>query len=220
MYAWGTRGAQVKDHMYDASGAITTGGTPQLVLPERRSTQWVTIQNISDTQMWLEFGSARATATIAGGQITGFTITNAGFGFTYPPTVTLFGGGFEGNSSFKGVGLPGYLAPGIAAVAPQARDPVGYHPGKAHAVLSGSTVGSIVIEDPGLGYAVAPFVLMENDLRDPYGCADPSLSGGTGLIMFSGGGAITIDSNFNTTDSIALFCTATGKRFTVKWAPS
>ena len=40
--------------------------------------------------------TATATATAAGGQVTGFTITNPGAGYGAPPTVTLSGGGGSG----------------------------------------------------------------------------------------------------------------------------
>jgi len=39
---------------------------------------------------------ATATATIAGGAVTGFTITNPGAGYVAPPTITLTGGGGTG----------------------------------------------------------------------------------------------------------------------------
>lgn len=42
------------------------------------------------------FTTAAATATVAGGQVTGFIISNQGAGYTSPPTVTLSGGGGSG----------------------------------------------------------------------------------------------------------------------------
>jgi hypothetical protein len=42
------------------------------------------------------FTQATATATVAGGQVTGFTITNAGTGYVAQPTITLSGGGGTG----------------------------------------------------------------------------------------------------------------------------
>src|SRR5208283_2160962 len=97
--------------LYCADGTITTGGTPQLVLPQVPSRSFLKLQNLSNGPLWFEFGSARATATISGGVVTGFTITNAGFNFTNPPVVRLLGGGKAGNGSYLGLGQPGGEAP-------------------------------------------------------------------------------------------------------------
>src|ERR1700761_2410012 len=84
MYHTNTRGQQVKDRLYDASGSITTGGTSQLILPERVSTTHLFLQNISDTDMYFQFGSATAKCAITSGAVSSVTVLNGGFGFTIP----------------------------------------------------------------------------------------------------------------------------------------
>lgn len=213
MYQYGARGQETRDPVFDASGTITTGGTPQLILPERRATTWLTIQNQSTGALWVEFGSARATCAIISGAISSYSITNAGFNFTHPPRVVFYGGGYGGNTARLPVGLPGYPSPGDAS------DPPGYHPAKAHAVLTSGAVSSIVTENAGSGYGIAPLLFMFNSHIDPFGCADPSVGSGSGFQLPASGGSITIDSNFMTTDAIAIYGATTGQAFTVKWAP-
>src|ERR1700685_1015005 len=107
MHLVGSRGQFVRDFMYDASGTITTGGTPQLVLPEHPLRTSIFLQNISTNVLMVEFGGARATATInAAGAITAINITNAGFGYTQPPRIKFYGGGDLTKN-------PTYLCPGL-----------------------------------------------------------------------------------------------------------
>jgi hypothetical protein len=212
----GASGQQTLHPFYDASGSIAAPATPQLVFPIHKSRSHLNLMNLSDTIMYIEFGGARATATLTSGVITSFNITNVGFGYTRPPKVFLLGGGNGGNSSFIGVGAPGYPSPGDAGYA-SARftDMSGQRPAKAHAVLSGSTVGSIVIEDGGAGYAAAPMVFLQNDDLDPFGAAIPSAT--SGIQLGANGGAYYINGTVCTTDQVSIVCASSGKAFSAKF---
>lgn len=204
MQLTGIRGQDGRDFLYDMSGTITTGGTAQLLLPEQFGRSFLMIQNISDTNMFVEFGSARATATLTGTAVTSCSITNSGFGFTIAPIVKFLGGGNvggpTGNSTFVGSTEPG-------AKSPQS-------PAHGHCVLSGSSVGSIVVDTPGTLYKVAPYVFISNSLNDPNGVATPSATSGTELLPQ---GSITFSGTSCPTDPVAIFCATTGKAFTCKF---
>ena len=202
MHLCGSRGQIVRDFMYDASGTITTGGTPQLVLPERMQNSSIYLENISSGSLWFEFGGARATCTISSGAVASFTITNAGFGYTVPPRVHFYGGGDSTkNPNYLCPGLPGLMSPSKAA--------------KAHAVLSGDAVTSIVIDDPGANYVKAPFVFLRSSEQDPYGAAIPSAT--NGVLLVATGGAVTFNGTVCTTDAISVFGATTGQGYTCKY---
>lgn len=213
-----TRGQQVRDHFYDASGTITTGGQPQLVLPEHRSRSFLYFQNLSAVDMYLEFGAARATATLTSGKITSFSVTNAGFGYTQPPIVRLIGGGNSNNPAFLAVGAPGYPSPGDPSdviALNRYTDLSAQRPGEAHAVLTGAAVSSIVIDNPGSGYQLAPLVFLENTLRDPYGAAIPSAT--SGIWIPAGSGSLYMNGTTCPTDQMAVFCATTSSAFCCKF---
>lgn len=201
-----TRGQQQRDNLYDASGTITTGGTAQLLLPEAKSRSLLILQNISDTAMFVEFGSARATATLTSGVVTSCSITNAGFGFTIPPIIEFLGGGNDGwnmgNPTMNTPGLPGWPSPA--------------NPALGIAVLSGTTVGSITVTNGGANYKNAPYVFIRNSYNDPFGCATPSATSGIQLPA-----NMTVPFIFNgtacPTDSVAIFCATTEKSFACKY---
>lgn len=213
-------GGQVRPiFQFDASGSITLGGTSQLALEVSQSRSYLTIQNLHATSfLYVEFGSARATATIAGGLVTGFTITNGGFGFTYPPIIEFLGGGNGANSAYLGVGQPGYPSPGFSEGGGLPAI-TGDRPAKAHAVLTTGVVTSIVIDDPGQGYVKAPYVFMRNDPRDPFGCADPHFGGTPSGIQLVPAGSETWESSVCTTDPLAVWGPTTSQAFTLKYIP-
>jgi hypothetical protein len=231
MYLTGAAGQQTRHPKFDASGTITTGGTPQLLLPEAKSRAFLLIINQSSASLYLDFGSARATASLAGGAVTGTTITNGGFGFTYPPDVFFYGGGNSGVGGVLGVGQWGYPAPGDPAwSAPPGDygrgggrvDLSGQRQAKGHAVLTANAVSSIVIDDPGAGYQVAPMVFMANSLRDPFGCANPGQNSATsffGAITIVASGNYYVNGTTCPTDAIAIYGATTGQAFTCKWMP-
>lgn len=182
---------------YRADGSIASASLPQLILPSSLSRSSLLLQNTSSAIMWVEMGSARAHATITGGVVTSITIDNAGFNFTKPPVIELLGGGNAGNSTYLGLGQPGAPSPNSQLTPGR--------PAKAHAVLSGGVVNSIVVDDGGAGYAIAPYVFIINSDLDPYGCADPSANSGSGFQLYPGQSLYEAHSVV-VTDPIALFC--------------
>lgn len=190
-----SEGQTKKAFLYTAD--VTLTGSAQLVLAESQSRSSLILQNTSATDlMYIEIGCARATATLTNGTVTGVAVTNSGFGFTHPPLVRFMGGGYNGNSSYKGLNQPGGPGPNSA------KGLVG-RPARAHAVLTTGSVSSIVIDDPGAGYAVAPYVLLINSDLDPFGCATPSAT--SGIVLPAGGFPIAFNGTVTPTDSIAVF---------------
>lgn len=59
--------------------------------------------------------------------------------------------------SFAGAG---YVAPPVVTAQTQAGHPSPIRPALFHAVLSGGVISSIVVDDPGIGYDVAPNVVI------------------------------------------------------------
>ena len=201
----GTRGSQVRDFTYRADGTLTGGGASVLVLPEAKSRSFLSIQNISTGGMYLEFGPARATAVLTGSIITSFSMTNVGFGYTLPPLLELFGGGGARNTANLGCGLIGYESPS--------------KPGSGHCLLTGGTVSSIFVDNGGAAYKKAPYVQLINSILDPFGCADPSVGGGSGFLL-GAGQSWTFNGTFCTTDACALYGTGSGSQaYTCMYAP-
>lgn len=199
----GTRNQATHDYGFRADGKITSGGTSQLILPEATSRSSLLFQNTSVNVMWLEFGAGRAHATLTAGAITSVTVDNAGFGYTLVPLIELFGGG--GQTPFVGIAQPGFPVP-------QAIYGSNFRPAKLRPVLSGSTIGSIAIDDPGVGYLVAPYVHIRNQLNDPNGCADPSVGSGSGM-QLNGGDSVNFNGTAMVTDPIAVYCATTNSTF-------
>ena len=180
--------------VYRADGTIAAGGTPQLILPRAAPRSSILLQNTSGTDtLYFEFGCARAKATVSGGVVTAITVTNAGFGFTYPPIVRFLGGGNASNGRDLGVGYPNQLAPSNYAT--------------AHCVLSSGAISSIVIDNPGSGYDCAPYVQLLNDANDNNGAAVPSATSGFKLAP---GASLYQAYNVVTTDAIAVYGATTG----------
>lgn len=222
----GTGNQQRRDYLFDASGKITTGGTPQLVLPVAVSRSFLFLQNTSATDsLAFEIGCARATAAITSGQVSSITITNAGFNFTKPPVVRFLGGGTQlgggnqlapagqfvssgsaANPSYLGYDQPGGSSPG--------------HPAAGHAVLTTGAVTSIIIDDPGAGYAIAPFVQLFNSDLDPYGAALPDVTAAAQVGIVLGPNAwFKWDATVCPTDAVSVIGlnTTNTNTFTVKW---
>lgn len=198
----GASGQVVRHPFYDASGTITAGGTAQLVLARSQSRSFLKLQNLSNGPLWFEFGSARATAAISGGVVTGFTVTNVGFNFTKPPVVILFGGGNPGNSSFLGGNQMGYPAPSLPAL--------------AVATISGGAVNAVALQDGGgSGYVVAPQVFIYNSDLDPFGCAVPSVN--VGMMLAAQSPPYILNGTACTTDQVAVFGATTGQPYLCKW---
>ena len=211
MFIPGTRAQGDRSPLYDASG-LTTGAV-QLIRPMVPSCSHFVIQNLSATNaMYVDFGSARATATVTNGTISAVTVTNGGFGFTYPPIVRFAGGGNTGNTKNLGLNQPGGDGPNSSITAGR--------PAVAHAVLTGGIVTSIVIDDPGAGYtAKGAYVFLQNTTLDPYGCASPLISstGGGSVLLTAAGGSYYVNGTVCSTDQVALYCSVASQPFTFKW---
>ena len=203
----GARNQSKYDPLYDASGTVTTGGTAQLVLPQVPSRSFLFFQNLSTGNLLLEFGSARATATLTSGGVSSIAVTNGGFNFTKPPVVRFAGGGYANNGAYLGLNQPGGEGPNSALKAGRVA--------KAHAVLTGNAVTSIVVDDPGAGYVIAPYVFIFNSDLDPYGCAAPSAT--SGMLILPSGGNLYMNGTACPTDSIAVYGATTSQAFTCKW---
>lgn len=195
--------------LFDKSGTITSGGTAQLLIPVSYQRSSLILQNISDTNMYVEFGGARAAATLTTGSVSSIAITNSGFNYTKAPQVIFYGGGNTGNnlnnSAFLSAGLPDYPAPSNIAT--------------GHCVMTGSagnlSVASITIDNPGSGYAIAPLIYLQNDPLDPFGVATPSATSGYALL--ANGGSLTFNGSVCPTDQISIIGATTGKAFTAKF---
>ena len=197
----GAGGQQVRHPLFDASGTIAAGGTAQLVLPQAQARSKLILGNNSAGPMFLEFGSARATATITNGVVTSVAITNGGFKFTKPPIVRFLGGGTINNSSYLGLGQPNGASPSNVAT--------------GRAILTGDAVSSIVVDNGGAGYVIAPYVFIENSDLDPYGCAKPALN--VGILLPAQGAPLVFNGTALTTDAVAIFGASTGQAFVCKW---
>jgi hypothetical protein len=209
---WVGVGNQAKQHpIYTADGAVVAGGTPQLVLPVTPSRSFLMLQNLSAGSLYFEFGSARATAALTSGVISSITVTNAGFNFTKPPVVRFAGGGNSGNTSFLGLNQPGGDSPNSSITAGRVA--------RAHCVMTGTApnlfVSSIVIDDGGAGYVIAPYVFIFNSDLDPYGCAAPSAT--SGLLMATGAAPLILNGSSCPTDSISVYGGTTAWAYLCRW---
>ncbi len=157
--------------------------------------------------MYLGIGGALATASLTNGVVSSISVTNAGFGYTRVPSVHFLGGG---NDAWDMVN-PSLLSPG------QPTWPAPAHPASAHAVLSGNTVGSIVIDDGGVNYKNAPFVFLQNSIYDPFGCFTPGATTAGSILIKAGGGSYTNNGLACTTDAISVFCASSSKAYTFKF---
>ena len=205
----GARGQYYSDPLYDVSGTIGSGSTPQLLLPVALNRTSLIVQNISDTAMYISIGAPPATCTLSSGTVNTVTAGNVGVGYSIAPTVYFLGGtnaNRASNPTYSLAGLPDYPAPS--------------RPAQAHCVMTGAagsmTISSIAVDDPGAGYAYPPFVFLRNSPLDPFGYSIPSAT--NGILLAASGGSYTANNKITTTDQLAIFCTASSKAFTCKFS--
>lgn len=201
MHLTGTQNQISRDTLFCAD--VTLTGSAQLVLAQSLSRGFLMLQNIGSHAMQVEFGSARGVATISSGGVSSVAVSNAGFNFTKPPVVRFFGGGNNGNSSYLGLNQANGASPS--------------HVAQAHAVLTGGAVSSIVVDDPGSGYVIAPYVFIYDSDLDPYGAALPSATSGI-VLPANMSAPISFQGVFCTTDPISVLGTA-DDILVCRWAP-
>jgi hypothetical protein len=203
------------EYLFDASGLIVSGNTPQLVLPRARSRSSLIIVNNSAHNMYFEFGGPRATASLTSGAVSSVSVTNAGLGYTVAPEVQFLGGAFDNqfqqSPTFSVTSLPEFPLPHGA-----------FKHAKGHCVMTGSsgamTVSSIVIDDPGAGYLYPPYVFLRNSPNDPFGVANPYQgSVASGVLLLANGGSYTSNGTVCTTDQIAVLGTTTNDPYCCKF---
>lgn len=215
MYLVGSRGQQTPDYTYRLDGAIVSATASQLVSPVPLSRAHYVFQNTSAAVLWLEFGSARAIATITAGAVSAITVTNGGKGFTKPPLVEFQGGAAynpQVGAGPGGAGLPGYASPNFFTGQTPARH------ARGRCVLTAGVVTSIIIDDPGQGYAFAPWVTIRNDPADRYGGADPFFGGATsGMQIGAGGGSYYVNGTVCDTEQMYVFGATVGATYFFRW---
>jgi hypothetical protein len=217
MYLIGARGQQQSDRRYRFFGTIASGTASQLVSPIRNGTAYLIFQNNSTSAtMYIGFGSAHLTSTITNGAVTAVNIINGGFGFTLPPIIEFLGG-----AAFcplvglgpSGAGMPGYAAPNNFP------NNAGYRPARAITVLTGGVITSVVITDPGAGYAFAPYVDCFNAYGDKYGAYDPFYGSTPTGYLLGPGQSYFENGTTGTTEQLSVFCSTAGAPFHMAWAP-
>lgn len=173
-------------------------GSAQLVLARAVSRSYLRLQNISTHAMAVEIGFGRAHCALTNGAVSSVTIDNGGFNYTNPPLVRFLGGGFNGNSSNLGLNQPNWPGPNSAGG-------LKGRPAQGHAVLTAGAISSVVIDDPGQGYAIAPFVQFIPSALDPYGCALPAV--GSAGFQLAAGASLSFEATTCPTDSVAVIGT-------------
>lgn len=192
--------------LYNLSGSSSVTNGEQLLVPfHKNGRSYFEFQNTSDTAMRLGIGGATATAALTNGVVTSISVVNGGWNYTYPPLVRLLGGLAQTE------GVPQCLGGGLFG-----QTPVGQSMAVATAVLTGDNVSSITVNSGGSGYTAAPFVYLENDPRDPFGCFLPSATEG---VLINPGGSRVLENNFIDTSQISLYCGSSGKTFALFIAP-
>lgn len=208
MHLPGSRGQQQIEDYYDSSGSITTGGTAQLILPQRKSCSFLLIANVSTGPLMIQVGIRPATAVLTNGVVTSVTVNDAGFGFQVPPDVFFWGGGNANDPMTLGGTMPDWPSPSKAAAGRAIMGASG---------ISGLNVSSIEIDNGGSGYTAAPFVYLRPQRIDPTGVGIPSAS--VGIPLGANGGNYYVNGTTCPSTAIAIWGATTGQAFTVKWMP-
>lgn len=183
------------DDLLDFSGTVAVAGTPQLVIPQQPGRSYLLLQNIFATAIFVTIGPAKVTATLTSGKVTGFTIVNAGLGYTVAPKVRLLGGTIVGNMQIS------------------QEQQFNFKGAKAVATISGGAVNSVSVDgDGGANYQVAPTVYLDNPGPDlGGGVLIPSATFGVELLTHD---ALIFDGSFCPTSAVAVFGAAGSEKFT------
>lgn len=207
---------QRHDYLYDASGVIVTGGTPQLLLPQHQSRSYFLFVNNSTDTMYLDFGCGYAHATLTNGVVSLVSIDNAGFNFTKPPLIRFLGGGApQGsagyspgpNTSYVGGAGPGFPAPQNIAQA---------HATLSASAIAGNLINSIVVDNGGAGYITPPYVqIIASDL-DPNGVVIAGASYPNSIAVLPNGG-LAFEATVCSTDAVSVVGANNGDAFTCKF---
>lgn len=203
MYLLNSQGQQSIHDYFDASGTITTGGTAQLVLPQRKSCSHIIFQNNSATSMFIQFGVRPGVATLTNGVVTGVSVPDVGFGFLLPPDVQFLGGGNINDPGSQGATMPGWPTP--------------KHPATGRAVMAAGAISSIEIDDGGSGYLSAPLVYILPNRADPTGVGLPASN--VGIQVPGNGGSYYLNGTACPTTAMSVFSATTSAPFTCKWMP-
>lgn len=208
MIRQGSRNQQQIDDYYDYSGTIATGGTAQLLLPQRKSCSHLVIANLSSGAMQVQFGIAPATAVLTSGKVTSVTVNDAGFGFLAPPDIFFFGGGTSGDLVTYGATMPDWPAPPSVASARAIM---------TSSAISGLQISSIEVDSGGSGYLAPPFVYVRAKRIDPTGVGLASAT--TGIPLLPNGGSYYINGTACPTSALSIWGASTSQVYTVKWMP-
>jgi hypothetical protein len=190
--------------LYRADGTLATGGTAQLVLARSMSRSYLLLANNSIGPLWFEIGFGSATATLSGSVVSSIAVGNAGFGYSKPPLVRLWGGGYPSNPN-----TPNYV--GLA-------QPNGYAPSNiatAVATISGGAISAITVTNGGGSYVVAPYVSIIGSDLDPVGCAAPA--SGVGILVPAGGAPLIWNGTCCPTDPVAVWGATTSQAYACRW---
>lgn len=217
----GVRGQQGGDNVFPITITVGSGGGQYLVLPNQRTRSFIEIATTSSYVGYVSMGAGEATATLTSGAVSSITVVDGGFNYTLAPTVTIMGGGNEGNPTFVGAtAAPDYQPPGSPGpgVVPGAWNPTG-SPATAHAVVSGGAISSIVVDNGGSVYAAVPYVLITNSPNDPNGCASAYRSSVPIGRVVTSANPLYYNGTDCPTSPIGIYCATSGAVFTIKWMP-
>lgn len=169
-----------------APSYIVSANVPQLVFSARTTTnprRFLLLQNSSNADMWVGFGSGLYSKPAASGAVNAVTITNGGGGYNSSPST-----------------------PTVTFSAP----PAGGTTALGTVNISGGAITSVTITDPGSGYTSAPTVTFSTGA--PTATATATI-GPSGLYLAPVPGTLGFDRGFIPNDAVYITCGTAGKAF-------